>query len=96
MTDTTTATTAPAVPYTDAEATDEAVLILVRRLGRRHPEALAEVLRGLPTGARDALWYAEARADRVRDAVKAGGPARRYMTDAERYNEADGDDTDED
>jgi hypothetical protein len=70
--------------FTDAEATDEAVLLLTRKLGRLYPEAYADLVKRLPDGARTALALAEARADRVRDA----GP-RRYMTDDERYGDLD-------
>lgn len=71
--------------YTDNEATDEAVLLLVRKLGRLHPEAYADIVRRLPGDARFALILAENRADRVRDS----GIAYRHMTDDERYGLTD-------
>lgn len=72
----------PAQPYTDAEATDEAVLLLVRRLRRLHPAAYADVLGKLSDGARDALTLADNRADLLRH---TGGP-RRFVTISERVD----------
>lgn len=56
-----------AAAYTDQEATDEAVLLLTRKLRRLHPAAYADLMRKLPKGAQLALSMAESRADRVRD-----------------------------
>lgn len=53
--------------YTEAQATDEAMLLLSRKLRRLHPEAFADVWAKLPEGARRAIYAAERRADRVRD-----------------------------
>ena len=57
---------------TDQEATDEAVLLLTRKLRRLHPAISAELLKALPAGAREALQLAEIRADKVRDANPQG------------------------
>jgi hypothetical protein len=65
-------TTAPAT-YTEAEATDEALLLLIRRLRRQHPEAYLAVTRSLPDGAQETLDHAEHRADLVRVADSARG-----------------------
>lgn len=75
----TTEQTAPQA-YTDAEATDEAVLLLTRKLRRLHPAAYADVMSRLSDGARDALTLAENRADVLR---ATGGP-RRFVTIVER------------
>lgn len=78
-----------AKPYTDSEATDEALLLFIRKVRRLHPDAYASVLRQLPEGARTALTLAENRADMVRDADRKNGTAHRYLTDAERYGDED-------
>jgi hypothetical protein len=52
---------------TEQEATDEALLLLTRKLQRLHPTANADLMAQLPEGARTALRMAENRADRVRD-----------------------------
>ena len=57
----------------DSQATDEAVLLFVRKVRRLHPEAFADVMGRLNEGARWALQMAENRADSNRDAV--GGVA---------------------
>jgi hypothetical protein len=62
-----TKTTAGTHEMTAAEATDEAVLRLIRKLGRLHPAAYADVIRQLPEGAREQLEAAERRADVLRD-----------------------------
>lgn len=51
----------------ESELTDEAVLLLTRKLGRLHPDAHADLVRRLPDGARVALIMAENRADSRRD-----------------------------
>lgn len=53
----------------NAEATDEAVLRLVRKLGRLHPAAWADIRSKLPQGALQQLGAAERRADVLRDRV---------------------------
>lgn len=57
---------------TEAQATDEATLLLVRKLRRLHPTAFADVIKRMPADARRILDDAERRADRYRDSV--GGP----------------------
>lgn len=90
-------TTAPITTYTDNEATDEAVLMLTRRLRRLHRDAYAAVLRSLSEGAQTALGQAEIRADRVRDADVAAGIklCSRPYPDPYAYDETD-EDTDDD
>lgn len=56
--------------YTEAQATDEALLLLVRKLRRQYRGAFDVIWAQLPDAAKDALGLAEARADRVRDAGK--------------------------
>ncbi len=51
--------------YTEAEALDEAIRLMYRKLRRLHPEALADVWERLPEGAQEAIRYSEHRADRV-------------------------------
>jgi hypothetical protein len=53
--------------FTEAQATDEAMLLITRRMRRLYPEAFAAVWAKLPDGAKDAIMFAEGRADRVRD-----------------------------
>lgn len=72
---------------TEGQATDESVLRLVRKLRRLHPAAYADVMAAMPDGARDALIYAEARADVLRD--QSGGAAcLAYPTTDETTTEA--------
>jgi hypothetical protein len=52
---------------TDHQATDEGVLLLVRKLMRLHPAAAADLMGRIPEGARLALAAAERRADVLRD-----------------------------
>jgi ABC-type nitrate/sulfonate/bicarbonate transport system substrate-binding protein len=52
---------------TETEATDQAVLLFVRKVRRLHPEAFADVIARLPEGARWALTLTENRADILRD-----------------------------
>jgi hypothetical protein len=54
--------------YTEAQATDEAVLLFVRKMRRMHPDVFAEVWSKIPEGAQEAIWATERRADRERDA----------------------------
>lgn len=72
--------TTPAAPatFTAAEATDEAWLMLSRKLRRLHPEAFADVWAKLSEGATDALGAAERRADAVRFADEAAGTSHDY------------------
>lgn len=53
---------------TDAEAADEAILLLTRKMRRLHRAEFDHVWGMLPDGAKRAIYAAEARADRVRDA----------------------------
>jgi hypothetical protein len=79
--------------YTDAQATDEAVLLLTRKLRRLHPEVHADLMRRLPEGARDALNFADIRADWLRAADHRDGVTREYHDRrAEDEAEAEGDD----
>lgn len=57
---------------TEGQATDEALLLFIRKMRRLHPDAFAEVIGRLPEGARWALDTAERRADRVRDEYGIG------------------------
>jgi len=75
--------------YTDSEATDEALLLLTRKLHRLHPAAHADLMDRLPEGAKTALRFAENRADRVRDFDQLNGTAHRYLTDDEAYGTSD-------
>lgn len=76
--------------YTDNEATDEAVLLLTRKLRRHYPAAFSDLMGQLPEGAREALTLAENRADGVRDRDDRAGTKHRYMTDEERYGSDEG------
>lgn len=64
--------------YTTGQATDEAVLLLLRKLGRLYPDAHADLLAKLPDGAREALSLADVRADRLRATDQAAGITRTY------------------
>lgn len=64
--------------YTDQQATDEAVLLLVRKLRRLHPEAYADLMARVPQGARDALNQADIRADKLRATDQRDGITREY------------------
>ena len=54
--------------FTEAQATDEAMLLITRKMRRLYPEAFTAVWAKLPDGAKDAIYASELRADRVRDA----------------------------
>jgi hypothetical protein len=75
--------------YTDSEATDEALLLLTRKLHRLHPAAYTDLMARLPEGAKTALRFAENRAERVRDQDGRNGTAHRYLTDDEAYGTTD-------
>lgn len=91
MTETTT------IIATDAQATDEAVLMLTRRLRRLYPDAYAAVIDSLNPGLRDALHLADNRADVQRHHDKRDGITRKYETLAERIEREMGiEDEDED
>ncbi len=53
--------------FTEAQATDEMVLLFTRKMRRMHPEAFADVWSKLPVGAQRAVCDAERRADMLRD-----------------------------
>lgn len=53
--------------FTQAEATDEALLLITRKMRRMFPTEFAAAWVKLPNGAKDAIGRAEARADVVRD-----------------------------
>jgi hypothetical protein len=52
--------------FTEAEATDETMLLLTRKLRRLHPAAYADIWSKLPEGAQRAIYAAENRADLLR------------------------------
>jgi hypothetical protein len=66
--------------YSEAQATDEAILRLVRRLRRDHENVYIELMNRLPEGARDALDAADLRADRLRARDAGNGIKRNYLT----------------
>jgi hypothetical protein len=66
--------------YDEAQATDEAVLLLVRKLRRLHPGAYADLMNSIPEGARDALAAADLRADRLRARDAGRGFKRNFLT----------------
>lgn len=53
--------------FTEAQATDETMLLLTRKLRRLHPAAFADLWAKLPDGARRTVLAAELRADLLRD-----------------------------
>jgi hypothetical protein len=66
--------------YDEGQATDEAVLLLVRKLRRLHPGVYIELMNRLPVGARDALDAADLRADRLRARDAGNRIKRNYLT----------------
>lgn len=72
--------------YTDQQAADEAVLLLTRKLRRLHPAAFADVIGKLPEGARQALGFAEQRADVRRSQDERDDVTREYI---DRYADLD-------
>lgn len=62
--------------YTETEAVDLAVMLLVRKLRRTAGPLLDQVLGMMPEGAREALAHAEQRGDAVKDAEEAAGLPR--------------------
>lgn len=84
----TTNTTAPAT-YTEHEATDLAVMLLVRKLRRLAPTALDEALAKMPEGALEALAHAEQRGDAVKDADEAAGLPRLGRAWPSRFEDLD-------
>lgn len=78
--------------YTDQQATDEAVLLLIRKLRRLHPDAHADLMAKLPEGARQALHFADLRADTLRAYDQRDGITREYV---DRFAALDDEDEDE-
>lgn len=77
-------TTTQAGTFTEAEATDEMVLLFTRKLRRLHPEAFADLWERLPEGAHRAVYDAERRADEVRNAGgKTWAEAEEFDADGE-------------
>lgn len=66
-------------PYTDAQATDEAVLLLVRRLRRMFPHEHAFLIPSFPEGVQQALTFADQRADMLRAADQRNGVTRVWV-----------------
>ncbi len=58
---------------TNQQATDEALLLFVRKMRRTNSTAFAEVWAKLPEGAQSALLIAETRADVFREQVGGAG-----------------------
>lgn len=67
--------------YTDEQATDEALLLLIRKLRRLHPAAYADLMSMIPEGAQRALNIAEMRADTQRAYDTRDGIKRDYSPD---------------
>lgn len=78
--------------YTDAQATDEAVLMLTRKLARLHPEIYRDLISQIPAASRDALHLAGMRAETLRHADRQAGVTRRTLTIAEMAEMAETDD----
>lgn len=66
---------------TDAEATDEAMLLFTRKMRRLHTRAFDDVWARLPEGAKRAIYAAERRADVLRDQTAGGADGLAYSTD---------------
>jgi hypothetical protein len=64
--------------YTDNEATDAAVRLAMRRLGRLYPTVHADLMSRLPTGVREALNMADVRADKLIAQDERDGIQRAY------------------
>ena len=75
--------------YTDQQATDEAVLLLTRKLRRLHPDTYRDLMQRIPEGARDALHLAELRADDLRNADRRDGITTREYRDMWATDETD-------
>lgn len=93
QTSNTPAITAPTTqPYTDAQATDEAVLMLVRKLRRLHTDAYVDVMGKLSPELRDVLTMADLRADALRHADSATGTVRTFAPAWVTEDDVEGDD----
>lgn len=66
--------------YTNSQATDEAVRLLIRKLHRLYPDAHADLIQRIPDGAREALHFADLRADNLMHADTRDGITREYPT----------------
>jgi hypothetical protein len=64
--------------YTDQQATEEALLLLTRKLRRLHPEAYADLMSRIPELAQQALHLADNRADKLRATDRRDGITRVY------------------
>lgn len=71
---------------TETEATNEALLLMIRKARRLHPEAFADILSRLPEGAKVALEKAERAADTLRDS-KGGAASLDYPAEPEDEDE---------
>lgn len=78
--------------YTDSQATDEAVLLLVRKLRRLRPQAYGDITARMPGWTREALHSAEMRADTLRAYDERDGIKREYVS---KYDEIDEDENSE-
>lgn len=65
--------TSQTTQMTDQQATDEALLLLTRKMRRLHPDEFADTWNRIPCGAQTAILAAERRADALRD--QSGGAA---------------------
>ncbi len=74
--------------YTEAQATDEAVLLLTRKLRRLYPDVYTNLMSKLPQGARTALDAANLRAD-----IQRGTDDREGIRQAREYPDPYADDT---
>jgi hypothetical protein len=61
---------------TEAQATEEALLLITRKLQRMAPDAFAKAWGQLPDGAKVALGAAESRADLLRNTNTVTWPAQ--------------------
>jgi hypothetical protein len=64
---------------TEAEALDEAVRLLTRRMSRLHPAAFYAVRNSLPDGVREAINAADARADKARARADLTWPTQEWI-----------------
>lgn len=73
-----TAQTAPIGYPTHLAELDEAVLLLIRKLGNLAPEVFERLAAKIPAGAMEVLMGAEARADAARHADERAGITRTF------------------
>jgi hypothetical protein len=74
-----TASPATTETYTDQQATDEAVLLLTRKLRRLYSDTYRALMARLPEGAQEALNQADVRADHLRASDERDGITRTYV-----------------